>query len=158
MIKTANQWQKLNHDRNFYVLCQSRWKLIAFVWWYFSRFSDRFSTVVPRIVPTAIWTLRRSVPGFSGTAPRESIGKNRRKGSKMKSWAYFLIVHRAHLRLWTQYRTVLGLDLIRYPTGVHDCHLGLQKLFTPENRTSRRIVPGFSETPYVQKCVVTLYS
>ena len=33
-------------------------------------------TVVPRqIVPTEIRTLRRTVPGFFGTAPRESNGK-----------------------------------------------------------------------------------
>ena len=42
-------------------------------------------TVIPRqIVPTEIRTLQRTVPGFSGTASRESNGKKSKKRIKNK--------------------------------------------------------------------------
>ena len=76
----------------------------------------------------------------------------------MKVRTYFLIVHRADSRVRTHYRTVQGLDLVRQPTYVADYHLSPHGLFTLENRTPLRTVPGLSGTPYVRKSVVLLYS
>ena len=64
------------------------------------------SPVVPRLVGrSVIRTPRQSGHGFSGTQPRESNEKNRRKGSKMKFRTYFLMTRRAHRRVRTRYHT-----------------------------------------------------
>ena len=50
------------------------------------------------------------------------------------------------------------MDLARYPTDVSDCYLSPQDLFTPDDRTPRLTVPGFSGTADVRISMVLLYS
>ena len=44
---------------------------------------------------------------------------------------------RAQPRVRTKYRTVYGVDLVRYPAGVDDYYLSPQDLVTLDNRTPR---------------------
>ena len=98
-----------------------------------------------------IRTLRRTVPGFSGRAPRESNGKIDKKDQNEVP-NIFQEVPNAHPDSTqgapegsNSIPHILGLGLgpLPYFTCVSDCYLGLQELFTSENRTPQRTVPGY---------------